>query len=105
MWMAESKMLARERKRLADGAPSRDLSMYSNWRDTARDENLELLRIYGKRLIGQVAGMGEALDILKIDKALEYEGIPEAERPDLAERLNLLHSIAMERAKIEAAHG
>jgi len=98
-------MISHERKRLADGAPPRDLSLYSDWRRTARSENLELLRIYGARLIGQVVGMGEALDILKIDKALEYEEIPDTERPDLAQRLSLLHSIAMERAKIEAAHG
>jgi len=98
-------MLAQERKRMADGAPPRELNMYSSWRDTARSENLELLRIYGSRLIGQTVGMSEALDILKIDKALEYEEIPDTERPDLALRLSLLHSIAMERAKIEASHG
>ena len=99
--MAENQINLSEQKRQIDGAPPRDLSIYSKWRATARPENLELLRIYGTWLTGQFCGMGDGVSLQAIMIALRLERVPKWRHPELAARLNLLHSIVMERLKAE----
>ena len=80
----------------ADGAPGRNLDEYSAWRREACDENLRLLRIYGTWLVGQYAGMSEALSLQAVESALRIERVPPSERREVAERLMYLHLLWMQ---------
>lgn len=83
----------------AAGAPPRDLSSYSAWREEADRENLELLETYGTLLIGQHAGMTNALSLDAVLAAMWLEGVPRAEWRDRARRLVLVHGLYLEHTK------
>ena len=84
-----------------EGAPNRDLSGFSKWRADTSPENLELLEMYGSLLIGQYAGMGNALSLDAVMAALRIEGVPRAEWPERSRRLVFLHGLYVEATKDE----
>lgn len=66
------------------------------WHETVDPENLELLDIYGSLLVGQYAGMTDALSLEAVEAAMRILAIPKDERPTLARRLIVLHGIVRE---------
>ena len=94
-WRAESDVLREQEAWSRDGAPDRDLSEYSAWRETAQAENIELIAFYGNYLVGQFAGMGEALSLDAVRAALDIDAVPREDWPEMAQRLILLHSIVI----------
>lgn len=93
MWIAEGKMGEQEANRAIEGAPPRDVSSYSEWRNSADPENLDLLSLYGRFLVGQYAGMTEMLALPSVVAALEINGVPRDQWPTTAERLLCLHGL------------
>jgi len=83
----------------ASGAPARDLSAFSQWREKADAENLELLEMYGSLLIGQFAGMGTALNLDAVVAAFRIEGTPRSAWPVMSRRLVMLHGLYNEATK------
>lgn len=58
-------------------------------------ENVELLDFYGDYLVNQYAGMTEALSLEAVRAALDIEGVPREDWPDMTVRLLGLHSLVM----------
>ena len=85
-----------------DGGPARDLSSFSEWRQGAAPDNLDLLDMYESLLVGQFAGMGNALSLEAVIAAFRIDGIPRAEWSERARRLVLLHGLWLERAEKDA---
>ena len=81
-----------ETRRMADGAPARNLSVYSKWRKTARIQNLELLAFYGTFLAGQYNGSGHALSLPSLHAAFLLEGISKYQWPELSRKLLFVHT-------------
>lgn len=54
-------------------------------------ENLTLLDFYVSYLIGQYAGMGEALSLDAVRAALDIEGIPRDEWAGMTRRVLIFH--------------
>lgn len=78
----------------AMGAPPRDLSMYSAWRDTADPANLDLISLYCRYgLPGQTNGLSTALSLAAVKDALDIEGVPREDWPEMTERLIRLHGL------------
>jgi hypothetical protein len=94
--MGEMLVADNERKRQADGATPRDLSMYSAWRESASPDNLDLMVFYARYLAGQFAGMSSALSLDAVKSAMEIDGIDRDEWPEMAQRLIRLHSLVEE---------
>ena len=86
-----------EQNAIASGAPARDLSSWSEWRQEADPRDLWLLELYGTLLVGQHAGMTEALSLTAVVAALELHEVPREEWLEQVERLNLLHREVMKR--------
>lgn len=68
----------------------------SLWRESAGPGNLRLLDFYGAYLVGQYAGMGDALSLDAVRAALDIEGVAREDWPDMTERLLCLHSVVVE---------
>jgi hypothetical protein len=76
------------------GAPPRDLSSYSGWRETADLANLDLISFYLRYgLAGQTNGFSSALSLGAVKDALEIEGAARADWPEITERLVHLHAL------------
>ena len=89
--MGEAQALQAEQYRLIEGAPPRDMSPYTSWRETAQPENLELLEFYGTYLAGQYMGFGTALSLDAVRAALDIEGVPRERWPGVTKRLLRIH--------------
>ena len=101
-------MLSDESSRIEAGAPERDMSSYSEWRESADSCIHDALRLYGTYLVGQTAGFSDALNLAAVVAAFDLEEIPADERPELARRMLMIHGAAMEVAKArqrKAKHG
>jgi hypothetical protein len=94
-------MLRQEALHVADGAPPRDLSEYTDWRFDAHPDNLRAIGIYSDLLVGQFAGMTEALSLEAVRAAMDILGVDRRERPALARRLIRLHGLVMEFKRAE----
>ena len=88
-------MLENEAAREQLGAPIRDMSHYSEWRDEAPDQVISTINLYASYLIGQTNGMSDALSLPAIRTAFEIEGIPREEWPELTQDLLLVHRETM----------
>jgi len=88
-------MLENEAAREQIGAPIRDISQYSDWRDDAPDQVVSTINLYASYLIGQTNGMSDALSLPAVCKAFEIEGIPKDEWPNLTQDLLLVHRETM----------
>jgi hypothetical protein len=76
------------------GAPPRDLSSYSGWRETADPANLDLISFYLRYgLAGQTSGFSSALSLGAVKDALEIDGSPRTDWPEMTERLVRLHAL------------
>jgi hypothetical protein len=76
------------------------------WRATADPDNLRVMGIYANYLVGQVAGMSDALSLPAVIAALDLLNIDRPARPDLARRLVLLHGLVRDEKKaMEPARG
>jgi len=84
-------VLASEAERTADGAPPRDLTEYTGWRDTAVPANLDLLDFYERYMIGQTSGFSDALSLDAVMAALRIDGVSRREWPEMTRRLLVLH--------------
>jgi hypothetical protein len=73
------------------GIPA-EVEQFSAWRATARADNQWLLDFYGRYLVGQYAGMGQALSLDAVRAACDIEGIDRRAWPDIAGRLMILHA-------------
>lgn len=62
------------------------------WRFEARRENVDLIDFYGRFLIGQHAGMTEALALPSVVAAFRIAGVPRRSWANLTDRLNLVHA-------------
>jgi hypothetical protein len=70
--------------------------MYSAWRCTAREENLDLLQFYEDyHLFSQFTGMSDAISLDGIRIALDTEGVPKQYWPHIMKRTLRLHGIVM----------
>lgn len=69
---------------------------YQDWRETAEPDNLDLIELYAGLLAGQHAGMTDALSLEAVEAAMRIERIAEDDRPGLARRLIVLHSLVRE---------
>ena len=91
LWMREG-----DQNRVAQAKAERgvwaDVEQFSAWRETARPDNLWLLDFYGRYLVGQYAGMGQALSLDAVRAALDIEGIDRRAWPDITGRLMILHA-------------
>ena len=93
------------------GAPARDLSGYSEWRDDADPCIMEALDIYGNYLVGQTNGLSDALNLQVVFSVLDRLGLPLDEQLDMTNRLIPIHNAAMaharkrEERKQRARHG
>lgn len=76
-----------------EGAPPRDLSFYSAWRTKASPENLDLISLYARKLVGQYAGISNALSLEAVRTALDLEGFPRQEWSEATDRLVKLHAL------------
>lgn len=97
-WINESKQ-QRIAHRLRTGGREVDeeaLASYSKWRDDADPDNLSLLDFYSSYLVGQYAGMGNALDLGAVRVAFDLEGLDRDDWSDMTARLIYLHSIVVE---------
>lgn len=90
-----------EMNQRADGAPGRDLSGFTAWRETSDLENLELIGMYASYLYGQHAGMTDALSLPAVIAAMDILRVEQEERPELARRLILLHGLVRERERVK----
>jgi hypothetical protein len=97
--MAEDEVLGIELRRRADGAPWRDMSECSEWRQDASRENLDLVSFYGRYLVGQFSGMSSALSLEAVRAAFDLDGVPREDWPEMTRRLVLLHSWVVEEMK------
>lgn len=63
--------------------------------------------MYGSLLVGQYAGMTDALSLEAVEAAMRILSIPDDERPSLARRLIVLHGLVREiqRPKEKESHG
>ena len=95
-WRGEQKMLEAEERQLEAGAEPRDLSEHSEWRKTVDQCVLDALTLYGTYLIGQSAGMSDALSLGAIVTACDIEGIPQESRPEFARHVLMIHSRNLE---------
>ena len=91
MWIGESQIAQQETMRQSMGAPPRDVESWSEWRQSADSENLDLLSFYGSYLVNQHAGFSSALSLPAVVAALEIDGIKRATWPEMTERLIRLH--------------
>lgn len=91
--------LRAEMNQRAEGAPARDLSGFTAWRDTTDPENLELIGMYASYLYGQHAGMTDALSLPAVIAAMDILSIERDDRPELARRLIVLHGLVRERER------
>lgn len=99
-WLSEGEVVAAEMRRRVDGAPPRDLGVYSAWRTTAREDNLDLLQFYEEyHLFSQFSGMSDAISIDGIRIALEIENVPRKFWPYLTKRILRLHGHVMKATK------
>lgn len=107
MWLGESAVLRQEQEWIAGGAPPRDTSVATAWREDAEPENLELIGIYGSLLRGQHAGMTDALNLPAVVAAMDLLDVETSERGYLARRLIYLHGLVreIERAKEKESRG
>jgi len=96
MWLGEAEAYRAEMRMRHEGAPSRDLSDYSRWREEAEPDNLQLLELYGAFLVGQHAGMTDALSLPAVIAAMDIVDTDPGERAETARRLIVLHSIVRE---------
>lgn len=106
--MAEQDRLQDERRRLDDGAPPRDLSEYSTWRDETDNEILEAMSIYGDYLMGQTNGMSDALSLPALVAAFDIEGVEADERSGLGRMIIGIHWAlcgVLEARRKRAKHG
>lgn len=55
-----------------------------------------MLGLYGTYLVGQMAGMSEALSLSATDVMFRYEEVPVRERREMWPRLSRIHQIIME---------
>jgi len=99
MWIGESEVQKSESMAILDGAPPRDLSAYSAWRDEVDPANLGLITTYGSFLAGQFAGMGDALSLPAVQSTMEILNVEREERPEMARRLVLLHGLVRDAQK------
>jgi len=72
---------------------------YQDWRETAEPDNLDLIDLYAGLLAGQYAGMTDALSLEAVEAAMRIERIAEDDRPGLARRLIVLHSLVREQQR------
>jgi hypothetical protein len=92
--MGEMQVADQEVKRQALGAPPRDLSVYTAWRDTADPDNLDLISFYCRYgLPGQTNGFSTALSLGAVKDALDIDGVPREQWPEMTERLIRLHAL------------
>lgn len=89
-------MLSQQANWAADGAPARDLSSYSAWREDADPDNLALLDFYGRYLIGQFVPMSDALSLDAVRAALDIDQIPREQWPEHTRRVLILHRAFVE---------
>lgn len=81
-----------EEGRVAAGAPERDLSAYSEWRERTDLTVQEAMEMYGAHLVGQTAGMSDALSLTAVMAAFELEDIERDRRPGMVWMLNRIHT-------------
>lgn len=86
-------------KRRAFGRPQEDPERYSKWRDDTDPANLDVLSFYGRYLVGQYAGMGQALNLDSVRAALEIDGIDREDWPEMTSRMLFLHGVFVEVTK------
>lgn len=94
-----------EMMHIAEGAPARDLSAYTSWRDHADPKNVELIGLYSSYLGGQFSGMGDALSLTAVQATMEILDVPRDDRPEMARRLVVLHGLVREEQKVRASRG
>ena len=89
-----------EQTRVAEAKRERgvecDVAQFSEYRLDADPDNLELLALYGRYLVGQYAGMGRALNLDAVRAALDIEGIDRQEWSEMTRRLLVLHAAFVE---------
>lgn len=95
----EQDVLEEESRRLRAGAEERDLSVYSSWRAGADPRVLEAIGIYARYLMGQHAGMTDALSLTAVVACFELESIPRPDRPELAGRILTVHQAFLKTRK------
>ena len=88
-------MLENEANQTRAGAPYRDISFYSKWRDDAPEEVIDCINLYSTYLVGQTAGMGDALCLNAIKIALEVDEVPRFEWAETIHRVNHIHGETM----------
>lgn len=66
------------------------------WRRKARPQNVALLDFYGRFLVGQWAGMTNALSVEAAETAFQWAGMPLERRAEMFERLRLIHGLYVE---------
>lgn len=69
---------------------------YRKWEDEASPENVSLISLYTTFLIGQYAGMTDALDLSAARAAVEIARVDEEEQPEMIARLIVLHRLIRE---------
>lgn len=69
---------------------------YTKWRDEARRQNVDLIDFYGRFLIGQHAGMTEALALPSVVAAFRISCVPRRSWANVTDRLNILHAAFIE---------
>lgn len=87
--------MMQEAERERYGAPLRDLSSYTEWRDEVEIEVERAFDFYGTYLIGQTSGLSDALDLGAVRAALEIEDVPREEWPEETRRLLQVHNEVM----------
>ena len=100
MWIGESEVQRSEMLAVSGGAPPRDLSVYTAWRETADPANLGLIGTYSSYLVGQFAGMGDALNLSAVQSAMDILDVEREERPEMARRLVFLHGLVRDAQKV-----
>jgi len=93
--MAEQEQYEREEQMQESGMEPRDLSAYSEWRQTADRCVISALSFYGTYLSGQTNGLTDGLSLQSVLAAFEIDGTEADDRPELTRRCMMIHSEAM----------
>lgn len=78
------------------GRDTGDSRPFTDWRLKARPANVALLDFYGRFLVGQWAGMTNALSLEAVEIAFRMNGLPLERWADTLDRLKLIHGIYLE---------
>ena len=85
--------------------PRSAIKEYGRWRKRADRRVMDALAFYARYLVGQFAGMGEALNLEAVRFACEAEAIPPSRWAEVLEDSQVIHRIVVARSREKSADG